>query len=78
MQAQRRRAVAQVIGEERERQLRRLGALVGPFEAVGRDRPQIVARVEPSVRTKSHEKIRLSFVPDRIHFFDAKTEAVIK
>ena len=39
---------------------------------------QIVARVEPSVKTKSHEKIRLSFVPDRIHFFDAKTEQVIK
>ena len=39
---------------------------------------QIVARVEPTVRTHPHEKIRLSFVPDRIHFFDAKTEAVIK
>jgi multiple sugar transport system ATP-binding protein len=39
---------------------------------------QIVARVEPTVRTQPHEKIRLSFVPDRIHFFDAKTEAVIK
>ncbi len=39
---------------------------------------QIVARVEPSVRTQPHEKIRLTFIPDRIHFFDAKTEAVIK
>ena len=39
---------------------------------------QIVARVEPAVRTQPHEKIRLTFVPDRIHFFDAKTEAVIK
>src|SRR5437773_6085788 len=39
---------------------------------------QIVARVEPTVKTKPHEKIRLSFVPDRIHFFDAKTEQVIK
>ena len=38
---------------------------------------QIVARVEPMVKTRSHEKIRLSFIPDRIHFFDAKTEAVI-
>ncbi len=37
----------------------------------------IVARVEPSVRAKPHEKIRLTFVPERIHFFDAKTEAVI-
>jgi len=39
---------------------------------------QIVARVEPSVKTRSHEKIRLTFVPDRIHFFDSKTEQVIK
>jgi multiple sugar transport system ATP-binding protein len=39
---------------------------------------QIVARVEPAVRTQPHEKIRLTFIPDRIHFFDAKTEAVIK
>src|SRR5687767_7224420 len=39
---------------------------------------QIVARVEPTVRTQPHEKIRLTFVPDRIHFFDAKTEAVIQ
>ena len=39
---------------------------------------QIVARVEPAVKTHPHEKIRLTFIPDRIHFFDAKTEAVIK
>jgi len=39
---------------------------------------QIVARVEPTVKTKTHEKIRLTFIPDRIHFFDAKTEQVIK
>jgi multiple sugar transport system ATP-binding protein len=37
----------------------------------------VVARVEPSVRAKAHEKIRLTLVPERIHFFDAKTEAVI-
>ncbi|PYO55597.1 MAG: glycerol-3-phosphate ABC transporter ATP-binding protein, partial [Candidatus Rokuibacteriota bacterium] len=36
------------------------------------------ARVEPSVKARPHEKIRLAFVPDRIHFFDTKTEAVIK
>jgi len=39
---------------------------------------QIAARVEPMVRTRPHEKIRLTLVPERIHFFDAKTEAVIK
>jgi len=38
---------------------------------------QIVARVEPMVRTRPHENIRLTLIPDRIHFFDAKTEAVI-
>jgi len=38
----------------------------------------IVARVEPSVKAKPHDKIRMAFVPERIHFFDAKTEAVIK
>ena len=37
----------------------------------------IVARVEPTVRAQPHEKIRLTFVPERIHFFDANTEAVI-
>jgi multiple sugar transport system ATP-binding protein len=39
---------------------------------------QIVARVEPTVKTKPHEAIRLTFIPDRIHFFDTKTEQVIK
>ena len=38
----------------------------------------VVARVDPNVQSKPHEKIRLAFVPERIHFFDAKTEAVIK
>jgi len=38
---------------------------------------QIVARVEPTFKTQPREKIRLTFIPDRIHFFDAKTEAVI-
>jgi len=38
----------------------------------------VVARVEPNVRVRPHEKMRLAFVPERIHFFDAKTEAVIK
>jgi multiple sugar transport system ATP-binding protein len=38
----------------------------------------VVARVDPSTRTRPHERIRLAFVPERIHFFDAATEAVIK
>jgi multiple sugar transport system ATP-binding protein len=39
---------------------------------------QIVSRVEPSVKARPHDKIRMAFVPERIHFFDAKTEAVLK
>ncbi|PYN13734.1 MAG: glycerol-3-phosphate ABC transporter ATP-binding protein [Candidatus Rokuibacteriota bacterium] len=34
----------------------------------------IVLRVDPSVRLRQHDKIRLAFTPERIHFFDAKTE----
>jgi multiple sugar transport system ATP-binding protein len=37
----------------------------------------VVARVEPTVKARPHERIRLAFVPDRIHFFDTKTEEVI-
>ena len=39
----------------------------------------VVARVEPSVTgARTHDKIQLPFAPERVHFFDAKTEAVIK
>jgi multiple sugar transport system ATP-binding protein len=34
----------------------------------------IVLRVDPSVRVREHDKMRLAFTPERIHFFDAKTE----
>jgi multiple sugar transport system ATP-binding protein len=37
----------------------------------------IVARVEPTLRVRPHEKIRLSLLPERVHFFDAETEKVI-
>jgi multiple sugar transport system ATP-binding protein len=42
---------------------------------VGRD--SMVAAVEPTVRTKIQETLRLALNPDRLHFFDAKTEAAI-
>jgi multiple sugar transport system ATP-binding protein len=38
----------------------------------------VVARVDPTVRVKVHEKIRLAFVPERMQFFDAKTEAALR
>jgi multiple sugar transport system ATP-binding protein len=34
----------------------------------------VVVRVDPSVRVKEREKIRIAFAPERTHFFDAKTE----
>jgi multiple sugar transport system ATP-binding protein len=37
----------------------------------------MVARVDPTVRAKVHEAIRLSIEPDRVQFFDMKTEAAI-
>lgn len=37
----------------------------------------IVARVDPTVRTRQHEKIRLAFIPHRLHFFDNRTEEAI-
>ncbi|MBI3029080.1 MAG: sn-glycerol-3-phosphate ABC transporter ATP-binding protein UgpC [Candidatus Rokubacteria bacterium] len=37
----------------------------------------LVARVDPTVRTRHHQKIRLAFVPDRIHFFDNTTDEAI-
>src|SRR5882762_5480420 len=37
----------------------------------------LVARVEPSVRAKVHETLKLALVPDRARFFDTKTELAI-
>ena len=37
----------------------------------------MVASVEPTVTAKVHEKLRLAINPDRVHFFDNKTEAAI-
>ncbi len=37
----------------------------------------MVARVDPGVRVKPHQSIRFSLDPERLHFFDGKTEAAI-
>ncbi|MEA3193015.1 MAG: multiple sugar transport system ATP-binding protein [Betaproteobacteria bacterium] len=37
----------------------------------------MVARVDPSVRVKMNDTIRLAFDPQRLHFFDGTTEAAI-
>ena len=37
----------------------------------------IIARVDPTVRARLHEKIRLAYIPERLHFFDNRTEEAI-
>jgi len=37
----------------------------------------LVARLDPATRVKVHESVRLALDPERLHFFDAKTEAAI-
>jgi multiple sugar transport system ATP-binding protein len=37
----------------------------------------MVARVDPGVRVKVRDAVRLSIDPERLHFFDAKTEAAL-
>jgi multiple sugar transport system ATP-binding protein len=38
---------------------------------------QIIAAVEPTVRAKIRDKLRLALNPQRLHFFDPQTEAAI-
>jgi multiple sugar transport system ATP-binding protein len=37
----------------------------------------MVAAVEPTVRAKVREQLRLALNPERLHFFDTQTEAAI-
>jgi multiple sugar transport system ATP-binding protein len=37
----------------------------------------MVARVDPATRLKVHDSVRLALDPDRLHFFDAKTETAL-
>ena len=53
----------------------KLGSEILLDVAVGRH--SMVASVEPSVRVGVSEKLRLALNPERLHFFDAATEAVI-
>jgi multiple sugar transport system ATP-binding protein len=38
---------------------------------------QMVASVDPTVRTKVHDRVRLTANPDRMHFFDTETEIAV-
>jgi multiple sugar transport system ATP-binding protein len=53
----------------------KLGSEILLDVAVGRN--TMVASVEPDVRVGIHEKLRLAINPERLHFFDAASEAVI-
>jgi multiple sugar transport system ATP-binding protein len=53
----------------------RLGSEILLDVAVGAT--TMVAAVEPTVTAKVHEKLRLAINPQRLHFFDAETEAAI-
>jgi len=37
----------------------------------------MVAAVEPSVKAKVHDRLRLALNPDRLHFFDDVSQAAI-
>ena len=37
----------------------------------------MVARVDPAVRIKTHQSVRLALDPERLHFFDQKSEAAL-
>jgi multiple sugar transport system ATP-binding protein len=37
----------------------------------------MVARVDPAARVKAHQSIRIALDPQRLHFFDEKSEAAI-
>ncbi|HEV2100001.1 MAG TPA: sn-glycerol-3-phosphate ABC transporter ATP-binding protein UgpC [Stellaceae bacterium] len=53
----------------------KLGSEILLDVAVGHN--MMVASVEPGVRVAVHEKLRLALNPERLHFFDSETEAVI-
>jgi multiple sugar transport system ATP-binding protein len=53
----------------------RLGSEILLDVAVGAT--TMVASVDPTVTAKVHETLRLAINPDRVHFFDTRTEAAI-
>jgi multiple sugar transport system ATP-binding protein len=55
--------------------IERLGSEILLDVAVGGT--TMVAAVEPTVGAKVHERLRLAVNPQRLHFFDAETEAAI-
>jgi len=42
------------------------------------DKDEIIARVDASMNPSIHERVSLTMVPDKIHFFDPETEVTIR
>jgi multiple sugar transport system ATP-binding protein len=53
----------------------KLGSEILLDVAAGSD--TMVASVEPNVRAKIHDNLRLALNPDRLHFFDMSSEMAI-
>jgi multiple sugar transport system ATP-binding protein len=53
----------------------RLGSEILLDVAIGGN--TMVAAVEPTVTAKMHDQLRLAVNPQRLHLFDAETEAAI-
>jgi multiple sugar transport system ATP-binding protein len=53
----------------------KLGSEILLDVAAGSD--TMVASVEPNVRAKIHDRLRLALNPERLHFFDMQSEAAI-
>jgi multiple sugar transport system ATP-binding protein len=53
----------------------KLGSEILLDVAAGSD--TMVASVEPNVRAKIHDRLRLALNPERLHFFDMHSEAAI-
>jgi len=37
----------------------------------------MVASIDPGIRVNVHDRLRLALNPDRLHFFDTRSQAVI-
>src|SRR5579862_2944747 len=56
-----------MVGQERQRELRRTGALVGPLEPGRRQAPQIVARVERPAVDRDHRPLQAAPAAINLH-----------
>jgi hypothetical protein len=67
IERERPRIVAEMVGQERQGELRRPGALIGPFEAGRRELLQIVARVERLAVDGHHRPVEAAPAAIELH-----------